>query len=102
MANPAEVPRPRNTVSRLRPVQRLRMPRNLQADRVWAFARTLERGVRNPAFRELVQKIDGSPWHALDQVNVYHDGEETFAAMVGEQHTNSSHLAPEVTVAGCR
>ena len=81
MANPAELPRPRNKVNRLRPVQRLRMPRNLQADRVWAFARTLERGVRNEAFRELVQRIDGSPWHALDRVCVYHDGAETFAAI---------------------
>ncbi len=81
MANPAEVSRPHKTVNRLRPVQRLRMPRSLQADRVWAFARTLERGVRNEAFRELVQQIDGSPWHAFERVSVYHDGAETFAAI---------------------
>ena len=69
-------------VRRLRPVQRHALPRALHADRAWAFARTLEHGVRDPTFRALVQRIDGSPWHAFDGLAVFEDGAATFAAIL--------------------
>ena len=68
-------------VRRLRPVQSPRLPRELQADRVWQFTRDLADGVRNPTFRTLVQEIDGSPWHPVRTVRVLEDGEATFAAI---------------------
>ncbi len=70
------------TVRRLRPVQRYRLPRSLHADRAWALSRTLDEGVRDPAFRELVQQIDGSPWHPLASIDVFEDGVETFDAII--------------------
>ncbi len=57
------------------------MPRELQADRAWLFARELPEGVRGATFRALVREIDGSPWHAFSGVQVYEDGEDTFAAI---------------------
>jgi cardiolipin synthase len=72
-------PRP---VRGLRPLQRRTLPRSLHADRAWAFARTLAAGVRDPAFRDLVQRIDGSPWHPLEAVTVFVEGAESFAAIL--------------------
>jgi cardiolipin synthase A/B len=68
-------------VRRLRPLQSVRLPRALQADRAWQHARDLPDGVRDPAFLALVQEIDGSPWHALGALQVLEDGEATFAAI---------------------
>jgi len=76
------VPTPPAAVRRLRPLLRRELPRALHADRAWALARTLPLGVRDPAFRELVQQIDGSPWHGLVAVDVFEDGAETFDAIV--------------------
>ncbi len=77
---PSSAPPPQR-VRRLRPLQRRRLPRNLQADRAWAYARTLAEGVCDPDFRTLVQQIDGSPWHTLVDVCLYEDGERTFEAI---------------------
>jgi cardiolipin synthase len=74
------------SVRGLRPLQRRTLPRSLHADRAWAFARTLPHGVRDPAFRALVQRIDGSPWHALAQVAVFEDGADSFAAILDAVH----------------
>lgn len=62
-------------------VRRRALPRNLQADRVWAFTRTLSDGARSPEFRDLVQRIDGSPWHTLAGIEIFDDGATTFAAI---------------------
>lgn len=69
-------------VRRLRPLDRGRLPRSLQADRVWAFARELAAGTHDADFHALVQRIDGSPWHPLETIAVYEDGAETFSAIV--------------------
>jgi cardiolipin synthase len=80
MATPP-APRTPAPVRRLRPLLRRELPRALHADRSWALARTLPRGVRDPAFRALVQQIDGSPWHGLAEIDVFEDGAETFDAI---------------------
>jgi cardiolipin synthase len=69
-------------VRRLRPLDRGRLPRALQADRAWAFARGLAGGTRDPDFPALVQRIDGSPWHPLESIAVYEDGPASFAALL--------------------
>lgn len=76
-------PRAPREVRRLRPLLRHELPRALHADRAWAYARTLPLGVRDPAFRALVQQIDGSPWHGLAAIDVFEDGAETFDAIIG-------------------
>lgn len=75
-------PRASSPAHRLRPLLRHELPRALHADRAWASARTLQFGVRDPAFRALVQQIDGSPWHGLVQIDVFEDGAETFEAII--------------------
>jgi len=81
MASPP-APRVPAAVRRLGPLLRRELPRALQADRAWARARTLPLGVRDPAFRALVQQIDGSPWHGLAAIDVFEDGAETFDAII--------------------
>jgi len=75
-------PASRTPARRLRPLLRRSLPRALQADRAWALARDLPLGVRDPAFRALVQQIDGSPWHGLARIDVFEDGTETFDAII--------------------
>ncbi|HMS01457.1 MAG TPA: phospholipase D-like domain-containing protein [Gemmatimonadaceae bacterium] len=77
-ASPSQTP----PVRRLRPLDLGRVPRALQADRAWAFARGLPEGARDPAFHAFVQRVDGSPWHALDTIAVYEDGAATFSAII--------------------
>lgn len=67
---------------RLRPFARGRVPRSLQADHAWAFARSLAAGTRDADFPVLVQRIDGSAWHTLDTIAVYEDGAATFSAII--------------------
>ncbi|WP_337170352.1 phospholipase D-like domain-containing protein [Gemmatimonas aurantiaca] len=57
------------------------IPRELRAWRAWGVARRMERGVRDPRFRELVQRIDGGPLHLCPSVTLLPDGEEAFARM---------------------
>jgi cardiolipin synthase len=85
MVTPSTPPAP-PSVRRLRPLLRRTLPRSLHADRAWAFARTLPEGVRDPAFRDLVQRIDGSPWHALGDVAMFVDGSASFAALLEAVH----------------
>jgi cardiolipin synthase len=58
-----------------------RIPRELRAWRAWGVARRLTGGVREPAFRALVQQIDGGPLHACPPLTLLADGEAAFARM---------------------
>jgi len=58
-----------------------RVPRELRAWKALRVARQLPDGVADPAFRELVQRIDGGPMHASPPVALYADGEAAFARM---------------------
>lgn len=93
----ATTPAPR-AVRRLRPLLRHALPRALHADRAWAYARTLSRGVRDPAFRALVQQIDGSPWHGLAEIDVYEDGAETFDAIIAAIDAAASEVLLETYI----
>jgi cardiolipin synthase A/B len=57
------------------------IPRTLRAWRAWGVARRLPDGVRDPAFRALVQRVDGGPVHRCPTVRLLPDGEEAFARM---------------------
>ena len=61
---------------------RHRVPRELRAYRAFALSRHLENGVQNPAFRQLVQRIDGGPLHEAPPVQLLIDGAETFAVVL--------------------
>lgn len=58
-----------------------RIPRELFAWRAWGAARRLAAGVRDPAFRALVQQVDGGPLHAGPSPVLLADGEAAFARM---------------------
>ncbi len=58
------------------------LPRELRRYRAWALAQALHAGVRDPAFMELVQRIERGPFHAAPPVALYVDGSVAFDAMV--------------------
>ena len=60
------------------PAPRHRIPRELRAYRSFSLVLETAEGVRDPAFRQLVQKIDGGPLHAAPPVQLMVDGEQTF------------------------
>lgn len=57
------------------------IPREVRAWRAWGAARRLVGGVRHPAFRELVYRINGGPLHVCHPVTMLTDGEVAFARM---------------------
>lgn len=57
------------------------IPRELRAWRAWGVARRLVAGVRDPHFRDLVQRIDGGPLHLCSPVTLLTDGETAFTRM---------------------
>lgn len=57
------------------------IPRELRAWRAWGVARRLVVGVRDPHFRDLVQRIDGGPLHLCSPVTLLTDGETAFTRM---------------------
>ena len=65
--------------ARIRP---RKVPRELRAYRTWALARLLPRGVRDEAFIDLVQRIEGGPRHRCPPVHLLADGEEAFRDVV--------------------
>jgi cardiolipin synthase len=76
----AASPRPDATVLPRTPGLALR---RLQAPlRAWAAARVLDAGVRDVAFRSLVQRIDDAPLHAAPPVHLLPDGAQAFARML--------------------
>jgi cardiolipin synthase len=62
-------------------VKTRRVPRELRAWKALRVARQLPDGVSDPAFRALVQRIDGGPMHTSPPVALYADGEAAFARM---------------------
>ncbi|MFN5582028.1 phospholipase D-like domain-containing protein [Gemmatimonas sp.] len=59
-----------------------RLPRELRAWRAWEVARRFPDGVRDPAFRALVQRVDGGPVHRCPPVALLTDGEAAFSRML--------------------
>ncbi len=98
MGSPPPLPPLAPPVRRLRPLDHGRLPRSLQADRAWAFARGLAAGTHDPDFSALVQRIDGSAWHALDTLAVYEDGAATFAAIVAAVHAARDEVLLETYI----
>lgn len=59
-----------------------RPPREVRTYRAWGAARRLTDGVRDSAFRELVQLIDGGPMHQCPPLVLLPDGAEAFRTMI--------------------
>jgi len=57
-------------------------PREVRTYRAWGVARRFTEGVRDPAFRELLQQIDGGPMHQCPPPVLLPDGAEAFRTMI--------------------
>ncbi len=58
------------------------LPRELRRYRAWALALAMPKGVRDGAFMELVQRIEGGAFHTAPPVTLLVDGAQAFDAMV--------------------
>jgi cardiolipin synthase len=56
--------------------------REVRTYRAWGAARRFTEGVRDPAFRELLQLIDGGPMHQCPPPVLLPDGAEAFRTMI--------------------
>jgi cardiolipin synthase len=66
----------------LRPHADRKIPASLRPRAAAAAAEALRGGLADPAFPELLSRIDESPFHAGNAVDVYFRGEDAFAAML--------------------
>ncbi len=66
-----------------------RLPPDLRADRVGRQAEAFAGGVEDPAFADLLERIDDSPIHPSNQVTIYTQGDDAFAAM--SEALNAAH-----------
>jgi cardiolipin synthase len=64
-----------------RPPPGRRLPRELRPRRVGRVARSLANGIHDPGFPELLERIDTSPFHPGNRVEIYSRGDAAFAAM---------------------
>ncbi len=60
-----------------------RLPPELQPEAAYAQALELSGGIRDPAFAELLQRIDQGPWHRDTEIRPYFDGASAFEDMLG-------------------
>jgi cardiolipin synthase len=73
--------RRRTLAPTLRPQRGRRLPPELRAGRVGRLAAALPRGVEDPMFEVLLRRVDVSPILGGNQVRIFVDGAEAFAAM---------------------
>jgi len=66
----------------LRPRADRKLPDSLQPRAASAAAAALPGGVADPAFLELLSRIDESPFHAGNRVEVFFRGQDAFDAML--------------------
>jgi cardiolipin synthase len=82
MSRAARHPRPSRSFRAVpRPIVGHVLPRELRAPHVATVASTLRHGVRDPAFENLLRRIDGAPLLPAAAVEPYFRGHEAFAAM---------------------
>jgi len=65
----------------LRPLPGRQLPKELRPRRVGRLAHALPAGLEDPGFEVLLRRIDTSPIHGGNQVEVYFQGDAAFAAM---------------------
>jgi cardiolipin synthase A/B len=65
----------------LRPLAGRKLPPELLPQQVWRLAEAIPRGVEDHGFEILLRRIDHSPVYGGNQVEVYFDGRDAFAAM---------------------
>src|SRR5262245_25419571 len=66
----------------LRPRAGRRLPAELRPARAFAAGEALADGVRDPGFELLLRRIDESPLHAGDRLELFFQGEDAIAAML--------------------
>lgn len=67
---------------RLSPLPGRRLPHDLRPENVGRLTETFADGGRDVAFERLIHRIDAGPIHRGNQVKIFFNGEETFAAVL--------------------
>lgn len=67
----------------MRPFAGRRLRRELRAENVGRLAASLPAGVRDPAFQELLERINASPFLPGNRVSLYFGGTDAIEAMLG-------------------
>jgi len=60
------------------------LPRELRRYRAWALAQAMPSGVRDPAFLDLVQRIERTSFHAAPRIALFDNGERAFDAVLAD------------------
>jgi cardiolipin synthase len=81
--------------ARLRPRAGRRLPLELRPENVGGLARALRDGVRDPEFETLISRIDASPFHSGNRVDVFFRGADAFTAMLAAVNGAASEVLLE-------
>lgn len=60
------------------------LPRELRRYRAWALAHAMPAGVRDPAFLDLVQRIEQTSFHAAPRIALFDNGARAFDAVLAD------------------
>ncbi len=66
-----------------------KLPRELRVGRVGRLTEAFPAGIKDPRFEDLLQRIDDSPIHSGNRIEIYTHGDDAFAAMraaIAEAH----------------
>lgn len=75
-----------------------RPPREVRTYRAWGAARRFTAGVRDAAFRELVQLIDGGPFHDCPPLVLLPDGAQAFQRMIATMDSAQEEILLETYI----
>ena len=66
----------------LRPRARRSLPRELRAENVGRLAAALPKGLADPGFAKLLERVDDEPFHSGNRIEVFFRGQDAFASML--------------------
>ncbi|WP_309669642.1 phospholipase D-like domain-containing protein [Gemmatimonas sp.] len=73
-------------------------PREVRTYRAWGAARRFTEGVRDPAFRDLLQLIDGGPLHGCPPLVLLPDGAQAFQRMIATMDSAQEEILLETYI----
>ncbi|QJR36935.1 phospholipase D-like domain-containing protein [Gemmatimonas groenlandica] len=73
-------------------------PREVRTYRAWGAARRFTEGVRDPAFRELLQLIDGGSLHGCPPLVLLPDGAQAFQRMIASMDSAQEEVLLETYI----
>ena len=90
--------RSKRWLPRVRPFAGRRLRRELRAETVGRLAAKLPGGVRDPAFQELLERINASPFLSGNSVSLYFKGTDAFEAMLAAMDDARDEVLLEVYI----